>query len=239
MKTSVGCNGPGDVSAHNNTVLQHSIFVHSWQWRVAEHNRIHAHVSTATMVTRTQLNITLYVQGLSFEHTIHYSSISRPSREGSWCTKLPEHSGFLFEKLTVDQILKKWPSLWTPQVPHSAHKSPPKEFVTRKRIHSIRTCHFLWSKSALRLCIGRSGTLLLSWFPTVNLSAFFHISYSWRRVHSIGCMILTEVNRSTGRKICPSAACFNTDVTWTGLGSKRGLGSETPATDSLNYGTVI
>jgi hypothetical protein len=60
------------------------------------------------MVTRTRLNLPLYVKCLSFEeHTVQYSSISRSSGEGSWYAELPGRRGFLFEKLTVDQVLKK------------------------------------------------------------------------------------------------------------------------------------
>jgi len=45
----------------------------------------------------------------------------------------------------------------------------------------------------------------------------------WRSVLSIGGMILTEENRSTGRKTCSNASWSTTNPTWTVLGSSAGL----------------
>jgi len=55
----------------------------------------------------------------------------------------------------------------------------------------------------------------------------------------IGGMILTRENRNTWRKLCPSATLSITNVTWSALGSKRGLRGQRPATDRLSQGTAL
>jgi hypothetical protein len=57
-------------------------------------------------------------------------------------------------------------------------------------------------------------------------------------VWSICGMILTVENRNTRRRTCPSANFSTKVLTRTELGSNPGLVGETPATDSLDPGTV-
>jgi len=51
-----------------------------------------------------------------------------------------------------------------------------------------------------------------------RLLPFAHLERAtcrWRWAWSTGGMILTGENRSTGRKACPSASVFTTNITWT------------------------
>ena len=48
-------------------------------------------------------------------------------------------------------------------------------------------------------------------------------------------MILRDENRSTRRKICPSATLSTTNPTWTGLGVNPGLRGERPTTNRLGH----
>jgi hypothetical protein len=50
-----------------------------------------------------------------------------------------------------------------------------------------------------------------------------------------GTEVLTVRNRSTGSKICLSAALSTTDFTWTDLGQNRGLSDDRPTTNRLSY----
>jgi hypothetical protein len=49
-------------------------------------------------------------------------------------------------------------------------------------------------------------------------------------------MKLTEENRSTWGKSCPSATLSNTNPTWTDQGWNPGLRFERPATNLLSHG---
>ena len=51
-------------------------------------------------------------------------------------------------------------------------------------------------------------------------------------------MKLTEENRSTRRKICPSATLTTTNLTWTDPGLNPGLRGERLATNRLSHGTA-
>jgi len=51
-------------------------------------------------------------------------------------------------------------------------------------------------------------------------------------------MILTEENRITGRRICPSATLFTTNATWINLGLNAGLRGDIPATNCVRHGTA-
>jgi hypothetical protein len=51
-------------------------------------------------------------------------------------------------------------------------------------------------------------------------------------------MKLTEENRSTRGKPCPSATLYTTNPTWTNAGSNPGLRGERPATIRLSNGTA-
>jgi hypothetical protein len=53
-----------------------------------------------------------------------------------------------------------------------------------------------------------------------------------------GERILTEENRRTWRKTCPSNSLPNTNPTWTDRGMNPGFHGERPATNPLSYGTV-
>jgi len=59
------------------------------------------------------------------------------------------------------------------------------------------------------------------------------------KILRIGGMILTWEHRNTWRKLCPSATLSITNVTWSGLGLKRGLRGQRPATDRLSQGTAL
>jgi hypothetical protein len=50
---------------------------------------------------------------------------------------------------------------------------------------------------------------------------------------------LTEENRSTQGKTCPSATLSTTNPTWTEPGSNPGLHGERPATNRLSHGTAL
>jgi len=65
----------------------------------------------------------------------------------------------------------------------------------------------------------------------------FLVTASWRLkwIWSAGGMILTGENRSTGRKICPSATMSTTNLMYTDLGSTLGLRGERPATDRFSH----
>jgi hypothetical protein len=52
-------------------------------------------------------------------------------------------------------------------------------------------------------------------------------------------MKLTEGNRSTRVKTCPSATLSTTNPTWTDPGSNPGLRGESSATNRLSHGTAI
>jgi hypothetical protein len=52
-------------------------------------------------------------------------------------------------------------------------------------------------------------------------------------------MKLTEENRSTRRKTCPSATLSTTNPTWTDPGSNPDLRSDRPATNRLSHGTAF
>jgi len=52
-------------------------------------------------------------------------------------------------------------------------------------------------------------------------------------------MILTENNRRTGRKTCPSGSLSSTNATWTNLGSKPCLRGNSPANNSLSQDTAF
>jgi len=60
---------------------------------------------------------------------------------------------------------------------------------------------------------------------------------TWRWVWSVGGMILTGEDRSTGRKAYPSSNLFTTNPTLTCLESNPGHFGERPATDRLIHGT--
>jgi len=61
----------------------------------------------------------------------------------------------------------------------------------------------------------------------------------WSWVCRIGSMILTEENRSTGIKTCPSATLSTTNVTQTDLGSNPDLRCVSRATDRPNRPTNL
>jgi hypothetical protein len=50
-------------------------------------------------------------------------------------------------------------------------------------------------------------------------------------------MILTEEDRSTGGRICPSATLSTTNTTWTNLELNACLRGERPATNRVRYAT--
>jgi hypothetical protein len=52
-------------------------------------------------------------------------------------------------------------------------------------------------------------------------------------------MKLTGENRSTRRKICPSATLSTTNPAWTDRGSNPGFRGGRPAANRLSHGTVI
>jgi hypothetical protein len=52
-------------------------------------------------------------------------------------------------------------------------------------------------------------------------------------------MKLTEENRSTREKTCPSATLSTTNPTWIDPGSNPGLRGERPATNRLSHGTAL
>jgi hypothetical protein len=52
-------------------------------------------------------------------------------------------------------------------------------------------------------------------------------------------MKLTEENRSTRGKACPSATLSTTNPTWTDLRSNPGLRGERPATNCLSHGMAF
>jgi len=52
-------------------------------------------------------------------------------------------------------------------------------------------------------------------------------------------MILTGVNRSTGKETCPRATYSNTNLTWADLASNPVLSGERPATNRLSHGSVL
>jgi hypothetical protein len=58
-------------------------------------------------------------------------------------------------------------------------------------------------------------------------------------IWSSGEMILTEKNRSTGRKTCPSATLSTTNPASTALDSNQGLHCGKPATKRLSYCTAF
>jgi hypothetical protein len=59
-------------------------------------------------------------------------------------------------------------------------------------------------------------------------------------VESDGGMILTEENRRTLRKTCPSATLNpTTNPTWIDPGANPDLRGERPATNDLNHGTAV
>jgi hypothetical protein len=51
-------------------------------------------------------------------------------------------------------------------------------------------------------------------------------------------MILTGGNQNTRREAGPRATLSTTNLTWTDLGLKVGLGSDKPATNRLNNSTA-
>jgi hypothetical protein len=62
--------------------------------------------------------------------------------------------------------------------------------------------------------------------------------FRWRRLSSIGGMIQAGENRSTRIKTYPNVILSTTHITWTDLGSNRGLRSERSSSNRLNHGTA-
>jgi hypothetical protein len=71
-----------------------------------------------------------------------------------------------------------------------------------------------------------------------SIAVLERVTCRWRRVRSIGGMILTGKNENTGRKTCPSTRLCTKTPTWTERGSKLCLRVETPATNRLSHGAA-